>query len=366
MGNWYEVKCRECGDVIHCHVDWDREPDLCKACVAERKAKWYTVSCDECGALIRCHFDWDREPSTCKKCIAERKAKWHEKSCGDCGTTIRYHEDWNRIPDICKSCIDSRKAKWHEKSCSCGVTIRYHEDWNRIPDLCRDCIRKAVAARAKWHAASCAHCGATYRYHEDWVNKPSYCRDCNEWLVKECAAQDCDDTIRYRVYWDDIPEYCGACKGGERRCYSEQDDPDGTLHVYEGWGYINRQGIAVFVDDGPHGKHSHAVYNPDGTLRGHRAEGCDQDWVNEAIDVTIASVERGKEAVKSDGDRVIERVRQFSRYKTLYKDRKCQADANMQAKVHHSDDYVEINKSTGKIKEGSVGEYCSRTRDGRK
>jgi hypothetical protein len=291
-GDWQETRCSSCGTTVPYHVDWDRVPDLCRDCIADKKreqAKWHETRCVDCGTTIKYHEDWNRIPDLCKGCLAERKAKWQEKSCADCGGRIRYHIDWDRIPDICRSCADERRrkreeaqAKWRETSCSrCRATIKYHTDWNRIPDLCKSCIEIVKEERAKWHEKNCACCGTSFRYHQDWNKIPDYCRECNVWLTKTCEAEGCNEEIRYKKYWSNIPVYCRPCKSGERAISEQRPRDDGGWDEYTGWGYVNRNGVIVFVDDGPNGKHSHTVYRADGTLVGYREEGQEGDWNNE-------------------------------------------------------------------------------------
>lgn len=298
-GEWYETSCSKCGGTIHYHVDWNRIPDLCKDCreeIRQERAKWHETSCKDCGVTIKYHEDWSHVPDLCKNCREERKrlreeaqAKWQNKSCADCGTTIKYHVDWARIPDICKDCRDQRRrekeerqAKWQETSCSkCGRTIKYHIDWNRIPDLCKDCVDEIKAERAKWNEKQCAHCSDLIRYHQDWSRIPDYCKECNTWLTTQCAAEGCYEEIRYRKYWMNIPEYCKPCKNGEKEIVEKRPRPDGGWDEYTGWGYVNKNGVIVFVDDGPHGKHSHTVYDVEGKLVGYREEGYQEEWNNE-------------------------------------------------------------------------------------
>jgi hypothetical protein len=240
-------------------------------------------------------------------------SKWLSASCSTCGGEFHYHIDWERIPDLCKDCIAEKKAasaKWREMQCSCGNTIRYHEDWERIPDLCKDCIAVKKAERAKWLEKDCP-CGGTIRYHQDWNNIPAYCKECNAWLSKPCAAQSCSEEIRYKKFWDRIPEYCRPCKNGERDITVRQQDPDGNIHEYAGKGYVNRQGVAIFKDDGPSGKHSHTVLNADGTPRGHRDEGFGENWVNDFV-----RIETKKTTVSRD-----DYSSKHHRFKVPYKDR---------------------------------------------
>lgn len=280
-------------------------------------------------------------------------SNWYTASCKECGSDIHCHVDWERTPDLCKGCIEKKKAaraKWHEKSCSCGSAIRYHEDWDRIPDLCRDCIAKKRAARAKWREKSCP-CGNVVSYHEDWSNPPSRCKECNAWQTKTCAAQDCSETIRYKRYWDRVPEYCNKCKSGERRIVVRQQKDDGTVHEYEGRGYVNKQGAAVFKDDSSSGKHSHAVYEADGSVKGRRDEGHDQEWVNEPINVSLTSrARRGRDIVRRD------------RITTMYKDRGTDNHVHEYAKGAARD--VPGQKGFFKIAhvEGAAGEYAPRER----
>lgn len=303
MSNWLTTSCDNCGDEISYHVDWDRVPNLCKDCIAEKRAeraKWHETTCDDCGDTIKYHEDWNRVPDLCKDCIADRKrkraeaqAKWQETKCGDCGDTIKYHVDWNRIPDLCKDCIAERKrkreeaqAKWRETSCSrCHDTIKYNTDWNRVPDLCKDCLAKVreeraerEKERAKWHTKSCALCSNTIKYHEDWARVQDYCKSCNEWLTKPCEAQGCGNPIQYKKYWTNISDYCKPCKSGEHEVTERRPRPDGGWDEYTGKGYVNKNGVIVFTDDSWRGKHSHTVYNADGTQRGHRDEGHGKDF----------------------------------------------------------------------------------------
>ena len=278
---------------------------------------------------------------------------WLNASRKECGDSISYHVDWARVPDLCKGCIAEKKAaraKWREKSCACGNTIKYHEDWDRIPDLCKDCLAVKKAARAKWHEKSC-DCGNIIKYHEDWSNPPSHCKECNEWLTKPCGAQDCPESIRYKCYWDRVPEYCRTCKSGERRITVHQRKDDGTVHEYEGRGYVNRQGAAVFNDGESSGKHSHAVYRPDGSLKGQRDEGHGQDWVNEPVDVSLENENSGE---RQRG------IRKQNRYSTPYKDRR----SGNHVHDFSRRDYRERSDLPGhfavKPSEGSAGEYAER------
>jgi len=276
-------------------------------------------------------------------------SKWHEKDCG-CGGTVVYHEDWDRIPDICKDCIAEKRAareKWHEKDCSCGQTIRYHEDWERIPDLCRGCIQEKRTARAKWHEATCG-CGKSFTYHEDWSNKPTHCENCRRWLEKTCAAQGCSETIRYRTFWERVPDYCKSCKNGDKRINVRQRKDNGTVHEYEGRGYVNRQGVAVFRDNAGSGRHGHAVYNADGSLKGRREEGWGEGWANEPINVTTSGA-NAKERAQGTA--------KHNRFSTAYKDRRRKDDPpNHQTRHHH--EYAKYEQ--GRYSEGSAGENFER------
>ena len=49
---------------------------------------------------------------------------------------------------------------------------------------------------------------------------------------------------------------------------------------------MNKNGVIVFTDDSRHGKHSHTVYNADGTQRGHRDEGHGKDFQRDDLSQT--------------------------------------------------------------------------------
>lgn len=240
-------------------------------------------------------------------------------------------------------------GNWLPVSCSgCGSAFSYHADWARIPDLCKGCIAEKRAARAKWHEKKCP-CGNVIKYHEDWSNPPTRCKDCNTWLTKTCAAEGCTEEIRYKGFWDRVPDYCRPCKNGERRCVVRQEKDDGTVHEYEGNGYVNRQGLGVFADDGDSGKHSHTVFSPDGAQRGHRDEGFNEDWVNAPVSVTTG------------GGTAVERmlgIQKHNRYSVPYKDRG--------KKDVHVHDWVAYDPNTRRTRESSNGEYFKIEKPSRK
>ncbi len=314
MAKWLETTCNNCGDSVHYLEEWGRVPDLCKGCIADKRAE---------------------------------RAKWHEKACG-CGNSIKYHEDWDRKPDLCKDCIAEKRAeraKWHTKNCSCGSVIKYHEDWSRIPDLCKECNR--------WLEKECKAQGCTcvIRYKAYWDNVPEYCKECQKWLTKPCAACDCSNEIRYKQYWERVPEYCRECKGGQRRITHCQVKDDGTVHEYSGWGYVNKQGVAVFKDDTASGKHSHEVQRSDGTRKGVREEGHDQDWVNEPVDVSFRGESRDE---RERG------VRKTNRYTTMYKDRRTDHHVHDFSRRDYSELPGPVPHTVIKPSEGSAGEYYTR------
>jgi hypothetical protein len=281
-------------------------------------------------------------------------SNWYTATCKECGSDINCHVDWARAPDLCKGCVEKKRAaraKWQEKSCSCGSVIKYHEDWDRIPDLCRDCIAQKKAARAKWIEKSCP-CGNVVSHHEDWSNPPSHCKECNAWQTRTCAAQDCSETIRYKSYWERVPAYCSKCKSGEKRIVVRQQKDDGTVHEYEGRGYVTKQGTAVFHDDESTGKHSHAVYRPDGSLKGRREEGWSEQFVNRPINVAFAA----QKGVDRDGTVVLAKQ---NRYTTSYAGRagKHQHDFSKMA-LRIAD--REKGLRTARHEEQSIGEHVDR------
>lgn len=230
----------------------------------------------------------------CKPCEATGRVDC--RLCeGSCTVSCRKCDGSGKL--TCRKCIGSGyvESPWETKTCEwregCSSEISYHKDWTKIPTLCGYHIAEIKrlkaereAAKAKWHVNRCANCPNEIRYHEDWSKVPEHCEECETWLTKSCAAQDDSlGQIRYKIYWDRIPEYCKACKSGERRVIKRQDRADGGWDEYEGNGYVNKNGVIIFTDDSWKGKHSHTVYNADGTLKGHRNEGYREEFKRDDI-----------------------------------------------------------------------------------
>lgn len=293
------VECRKCsgsGSVTCFKCDGSGQVQ-CRACEGSCR-----VTCRKCSGTgeVQCHLCQGSQEVTCRRCEGTGGV-----TCLACeGTRQVSCKKCDGTGDVtCKRCDGSGKVEspWETRQCAwrdgCSNEIRYHKDANRIPTLCTEHIAQIKrlqelreAEQAKWHEKPCGYCKKTIRWHEN-RKEYDYCRECNTWLTKPCAAQDCNGgEIRYKVFFEDVAEYCKSCKSGDRYITERRPRPDGGWDEYTGKGYVNKNGVIVFVDDKEGGKHSHTVYNADGTLRGHRDEGHGKEF--ERDDLSRTNCER--------------------------------------------------------------------------
>lgn len=137
----YATRCQKCYAEIIYPRDIPNSPKYCRSCKAamqaEREAeralqaaKWKTKPCAKCGVTIKYNTDWQKVPDLCKACADKEKAKWRTKTCTACGKDIRYNIEWPRPPEFCRECAnilrilrdrseaDKRRAleRWHSTS----------------------------------------------------------------------------------------------------------------------------------------------------------------------------------------------------------------------------------------------------------